>query len=95
MPDPSPRPRNTSLDALAAVSVIGTSFALTVAVFGMLGWLLDRWLGTGPVLLLVGLAMGLGGGSWRFIRDAKAANRAAVKGEKTNEERGGPGAERR
>jgi ATP synthase protein I len=39
----------------------------TVAMLG-LGWLLDRWLGTGPWLVVAGIVAGAGVGFYQFIR---------------------------
>lgn len=39
----------------------GIDLALTPVVFGLIGWLLDRWLGTGPVLMFVVAGIGLAG----------------------------------
>ena len=44
-----------------------TLFA-SVAVFCGLGWLLDRWLGTAPWLMVVGLLLGAAAGFYEFIR---------------------------
>ena len=38
----------------------------------LIGWLLDGWLGTGHLLLIVGLVLGTVGGFWSII---KMANR--------------------
>lgn len=38
----------------------------------LIGWLLDRWLGTGPLLLIVLMVLGTVGGFWSII---KMANR--------------------
>ena len=42
-------------------------FAAVVAGLG-LGWLLDRWLGTRPWLLIAGLVLGAAAGFYEFIR---------------------------
>jgi len=60
--DPS---SNTSL---ASVSTAGLELGFIVLVLVLGGWALDRWLKTGPVFLLVGAAIGIGGGLYRFIR---------------------------
>jgi ATP synthase protein I len=44
-----------------------TLFASVVALSGI-GWLLDRWLGTGPWLLALGLVLGSAAGFYEFIR---------------------------
>ena len=44
------------------------SFVLsTVALMGF-GWLLDRWLGTNPWLLVAGIVLGAGIGFYQFVR---------------------------
>ena len=44
-----------------------TLFA-SVAGFCGFGWALDRWLGTSPWLLVVGLVLGAAAGFYQFIR---------------------------
>ena len=44
-----------------------TLFAVVVSFCG-LGWLLDKWLGTEPWLLIAGIIVGSAGGLYQFIR---------------------------
>jgi ATP synthase protein I len=46
------------------------AFALFASVVSGLigGWLLDRWLGTGPWLLVAGIILGSAAGFYEFIR---------------------------
>ena len=44
-----------------------TLFA-SVAAFCGLGWLLDRWLGTQPWLMVLGLILGAVAGFYEFVR---------------------------
>lgn len=46
------------------------ALSLFAAVVGglILGWLLDRWLGTKPWLLVVGIVLGGAAGFYEFIR---------------------------
>jgi ATP synthase protein I len=46
------------------------AFSLFAAVVSglILGWLLDRWLGTRPWLLVVGLILGSAAGFYQFVR---------------------------
>ncbi|HEY8434302.1 MAG TPA: AtpZ/AtpI family protein [Sphingomicrobium sp.] len=44
---------------------------------GIVGWLLDRWLGTRPWLLLVMLFLGFAVGVWNVIRISNEASRKA------------------
>lgn len=61
--------------AMARSWAIGLDFAGSVAGGAFLGWLLDRFAGTGPWGLVGGLALGLTTGMYRFIREGLAANR--------------------
>jgi ATP synthase protein I len=46
------------------------AFALFAAVvsMGLIGWLLDRWLGTSPWFLVSGLVLGAAAGFYEFVR---------------------------
>ena len=46
------------------------AFSLFAAVVSglIIGWLLDRWLGTKPWLLLTGIVLGAAAGFYEFIR---------------------------
>jgi ATP synthase protein I len=55
--------RKSSLAYAAALSL----FFSVVTLLG-LGWLLDRWLGTGPWLLVAGIVLGSVLGLYEFIR---------------------------
>lgn len=39
----------------------GWEMALTPVLFGAVGWLLDGWLGTRPIIMVVGVVVGLAG----------------------------------
>jgi ATP synthase protein I len=55
--------RKSGLAYAAALSL----FAAVVAGL-ILGWLLDRWLGTSPWLLVTGIVLGAAAGFYEFIR---------------------------
>jgi ATP synthase protein I len=55
--------RKTGMAYAAAFSL----FASVVAGLG-LGWLLDRWLGTGPRLLVGGIVLGSAAGFYQFVK---------------------------
>jgi len=57
--------RKSGLAYAAAFSL----FAAVVAGL-ILGWLLDRWLGTRPWLLLAGIVLGSAAGLYEFIRSS-------------------------
>ena len=54
----------------------GAAISLFAAVVGglIVGWLLDRWLGTSPWLLVVGLVLGSAAGFYEFIRATSRLN---------------------
>ena len=45
-----------------------TEFVAGVGVGALVGWQLDKWLGTSPALLIVFLALGTGAGFWNVYR---------------------------
>ena len=50
---------------------IATDMIAGVAVGGFLGWLLDSWLGTAPILLIVFLLLGIAAGLRNSLRAAR------------------------
>jgi ATP synthase protein I len=44
------------------------SFVISTVTMLGLGWALDRWLGTGPWLVVTGIVLGAGVGFYQFIR---------------------------
>lgn len=52
----------------------GIAYAAAIALFASVlsflgvGWLLDRWLGTSPWFLVVGIVLGSGFGLYEFVR---------------------------
>ncbi len=46
----------------------GITLFASVAAFCGAGWLLDRWLGTEPWLLIVGIVVGSAAGLFEFVR---------------------------
>ena len=61
-----PNPEENRKSGLAYAAGF-TLFASVVSVGGV-GWLLDRWLGTQPWLLVVGLVLGSAVGLFEFVR---------------------------
>ncbi|HAF13253.1 MAG TPA: hypothetical protein DCK93_02200 [Blastocatellia bacterium] len=64
MSDPDPEENRKSGIAYAA----GLSLFMSVAFMCGLGWLLDRWLGTSPWLLVAGVVVGAIAGFYQFVR---------------------------
>jgi ATP synthase protein I len=50
---------------------IATELVAGVFVGALLGWALDKWLGTAPFLLIVFLLLGIAGGLLNSIRAAR------------------------
>ena len=44
------------------------SLFVAVALFLAVGWMLDRWLGTKPWLLVAGIVLGSAAGFYQFLR---------------------------
>jgi ATP synthase protein I len=45
-----------------------SEFAAAIVVGGLIGWLLDRWLGTKPAFTIVFFMLGVAAGVWNVIR---------------------------
>jgi len=54
---------------------IGVELVVALAIGGGIGWLLDRWLGTLPLFLLVFFVLGAVAGLLNVFRAAKEMNR--------------------
>lgn len=70
-----PQPRQVAVSALAQGTRHAFEIAATTIVGGAIGWMLDRWLATGPWLFLLFLLLGIAAGFWNLI---KAVNKEAV-----------------
>jgi len=46
----------------------GITLFASVASFCLIGWLLDKWLGTDPWLLIAGIVVGSAAGLFEFVR---------------------------
>jgi len=57
--------RKSGLAYAAAFSLFASVLAGLIV-----GWLLDRWLGTNPWLLVTGIVLGAAAGFYEFIRSA-------------------------
>ena len=63
-----PEPRQVVISALAKGTRHAFEIAATTIVGAGIGWMLDRWLGTGPWLFLLFLLLGTGAGFWNLIK---------------------------
>jgi F0F1-type ATP synthase assembly protein I len=74
MPNPLGRPGLSEQGSeYARYAGLGLQFGVTVALLALGGWALDRWAGSSPLFLLVGVALGFAGGLISLIRQVPAA----------------------
>ena len=59
MPDGNRNQRTDAIRALSQLSQIGIMIISCIGVGIFIGWMLDRWLGTSPWLLLVFTVLGI------------------------------------
>jgi len=64
---PGPDNEETNRKSGIAYAAAFTLFASVVSLWGA-GWLLDRWLGTKPWLMVIGIVLGAAAGFYQFIR---------------------------
>ena len=64
---------------LGKALAIGLDFLFFAIAAGVLGWLVDRWLGSAPAGLLIGLGVGFISGTIRLIKRLNADDRASSK----------------
>jgi F0F1-type ATP synthase assembly protein I len=62
------------------LSGVGIEFAAAVVGFTLAGYWWDRYFGTGPWGLLIGVALGLIGGTYNLIRQSLSATRESGRG---------------
>jgi len=70
----APAERGPSRSQTAQLVNLGTMLFACVAVGLAAGYFADRWLGTGPWLLLIGLALGIVAAGVNFYRTIKTLN---------------------
>lgn len=70
----------TGLGDLGKALAIGLDFLFTAAAGGVIGYLIDRWLGSMPTGLLIGLGIGFVAGTARLIKRSNAEDRKRAEG---------------
>lgn len=71
--DPQPPRKSTAADTvrtIGALSTVGISFVLAIAMGAGLGWYLDKWLGTAPWMFFLFFAIGVAAGVLNVYRTA-------------------------
>lgn len=69
-----PRRQEAPPTSLGIASRFATEFVVAIAFGGGLGWVLDRWLGTRPIFLLVLVILGAAAGIRNVMRAAAEIN---------------------
>jgi ATP synthase protein I len=73
----APPGEESSWKALAELSSIGMTLVLATVIGLAGGYFLDRWLGTSPWLILIGLGLGIAAGFVNLFRSVKRAGQDA------------------
>lgn len=68
-------PDKSSLGSLGALSAVGIAFVLAVGIGFLVGYALDRWLGTAPIFIIVFFFAGVAAGILNVVRTANAVSR--------------------
>jgi len=69
-----PRPQQAPPTSLGIAGRFATELMVAIAFGGGLGWLLDRWLGTRPIFLVVLVLLGAAAGIRNVMRAAADIN---------------------
>ena len=73
----APEPRSVAVSALAQGTRHAFEIAATTIVGAGIGWMLDRWLSTGPWMFLLFLLLGIAAGFWNLMKAVNAEAAAA------------------
>lgn len=73
----APEPRSVAVSALAQGTRHAFEIAATTIVGAGIGWMLDRWLQTGPWMFLLFLLLGIAAGFWNLMKAVNAEAAAA------------------
>jgi ATP synthase protein I len=73
----APEPREVVVSALAQGTRHAFEIAATTIVGAGIGWMLDRWLQTGPWMFLLFLLLGIAAGFWNLMKAVNAEAAAA------------------
>ncbi|PYM20751.1 MAG: hypothetical protein DMD81_01115 [Candidatus Rokuibacteriota bacterium] len=71
----APDEEDSSWKGLAELSTVGITLVLATVIGLAGGYYLDRWLGTTPWLILIGLGLGIAAGFVSLFRSVNKSNR--------------------
>ena len=63
---------------------VASEFAAAIVVGGLIGWLLDYWLGTKPAFMIVFFMLGVAAGVWNVIRATSPSRSELAKARQNN-----------
>jgi len=86
----APEPRQVAASALAKGTRHAVEIAANTIVGAAIGWMIDRWLGTGPWGFLLFLLLGIAAGFWNLMK-AVNAEAASLRREAQQEQDGDRG----
>ena len=86
MPKPTEADDRVPLARAYAQVSIGISVVVEMVLPGIVGHVVDRWLGTRVLFTLIGFMLGLGYGVWELV----ALGRQIVQGDDRHEQSGSP-----
>jgi ATP synthase protein I len=69
-----PRKNVTTVGSVGAVSSVGIAFVLAIVFGFLIGYYLDKWLGTSPLFLIIFFFVGVAAGIVNVVRTANAVN---------------------
>jgi len=72
---PPRKPGPTMYGSLGALSAVGIAFVLAIVFGFLIGFYLDKWLGTSPLFVIIFFFVGLAAGVVNVIRTANAVTR--------------------
>jgi ATP synthase protein I len=75
VPDQDRRLSKSSVRSLGALSAVGFGFVIAVVIGFGAGYLLDRWLGTTPLFIILFFFFGLAAGIVNVVRTVNAVTR--------------------
>lgn len=64
-----------TIGSVGALSAVGIAFVLAVCFGFLIGFFLDRWLGTSPLFIIVFFFVGVAAGIVNVVRTANAVTR--------------------